>query len=95
MELNSNTLNALKSLSGSSDETETNISLDSYNLLIKTIFDSFIINIETKQFQLDLNNPEIESIKQISSGELKEITAAIYTIITEFARNDSDSNAVT
>ncbi|CAF0807561.1 unnamed protein product [Brachionus calyciflorus] len=87
MELSSNYLSALKH--ASNDDL---LSFDSFKLLIKTIFDSFIINSKLGKLNPRLDPKILEQINK-SEAELKEITAAFYTLLAELARHDVDVNS--
>jgi hypothetical protein len=60
------------------------------------VFDSFILNAKTGLFQLDLNTIELEKLGggHKSPGVLKDISACLFTFISELAKHDVDINSV-
>ena len=62
MELSSNVLKTLKCLSGSY-ENKSNFTNETYAILIKIVFDSFIINLKKGNFELTLDTKTIGQLK--------------------------------
>ena len=62
MELSSNVLKTLKCLSGSY-ENKPNFTNETYTILIKIVFDSFIINLKKGNFELTLDTKTFGQFK--------------------------------
>jgi hypothetical protein len=95
MELSSNVINTLKILSN--DESDS-LSNDEYSEFIRLVFDSFIVNsgkmLNNKSLlMLKLDKVTLQKLNK-NSIEKNELLYALYTLLSELAKNDTDSNLV-
>ena len=61
MELSSSILNTLKSI-GAGGTNNNKISIDSYNLIVKSLFDSFIFNNDDMNLDIYLNTLKLGNV---------------------------------
>lgn len=95
MELNTKSVNVLKNLSSE----EGFLTDEEFGRFAKSVFDSFEVNLNSGSFDVDMENESRQNLEKLwsskkrSQAELKETIAALYMLITELARNNSDKTS--